>query len=485
MPIEGVDRKQLEELAEAGAAVTIPASLLLSLIVKIEKLEEEVTELKRNSRNSSKPPSSDRNNPNKPDKKKRKSGGKRKPGGQKGRRGKTLKQVADPDKVLTHRLAGNCQHCQASLRGVKADGYEKRQVFDLPEKISIEVTEHRAERGTCPCCANKVKAVFPEGVSAPVQYGERVQAMVVYLQTYQLLPCERLSELFGDIFDCPLSTGTVCRILEKGGEQAFPVVEAIKGRIREGPFVHSDETGMSLLGKIHWLHTASTPELTCLHVDRHRGESAMRSMGVLEGYTGHVIHDYLSSYYRITGLMHGLCNVHHIRDLTCVYEEYGQQWGSDMIELLLESKRLKDREKAGGRCVGSRTYDRLQQRYFEILEEGYAINPEPVRRPNQRGKLKRGKPLNMLDRFRDRQEEVMAFLIHGVPFDNNEAERDLRMMKTKQKISGCFRNLDHARAFAALRSIIASAKKQSINVLQILKSTLFKPVEAQDMLLGS
>ena len=251
-----------------------------------------------------------------------------------------------------------------------------------------------------------------------------------------------------------------------------------------GPYIHSDETGMSLFGKIHWLHTASTPQRTFLHVDRHRGEPAMRSMGVLEGYSGHVIHDYLSSYYRITGLQHGLCNAHHIRDLTCVHEEHGQQWASDMMGLLLEAKALKERENAGGRCVGARTLDRLQKRYFEILEDGYTINPEPVRRPGQRGKLKRGKPLNMLDRFRDRHQEVMAFLIHGVPFEaNNEAERDLRMLKTKQKISGCFRSLDHASAFAAIRSVIASAKKQTVNVLQILNSMLTNPAAAQEMLM--
>jgi transposase len=488
VPVEGVDRKQLEELAEAGASVTVPASLLVALIVKIEKLEEELAELKRNSRNSSKPPSSDRNNPNKPAGKKRKGKGRRKPGGQKGHQGKTLEQIAEADRVIFHSLAevgGKCTRCKTSLRGVKAEGYQRRQVFDLPEKITMEVTEHRAEKGACPCCGKKFKAAFPEGVNAPVQYGQRTQAMVVYLQVYQLLPCERLSEFFSDIFDCSLSTGTVCRILEKGGEQAAPVVAKIKGKIREGPYFHADETGMSLFGKIHWLHTASTPQLTCLHVDRHRGEPAMRAMGVLEGYTGHVIHDYLSSYYRITGLQHGLCNVHHIRDLTCVHEEHGQQWGSDMIGLLLEAKKLKDRENAGGRCVGPHTLDRLQQRYFRILEQGYAINPEPVRRPGQRGKLKHGKPLNMLNRFRDRHEEVMAFLIHGVPFDNNEAERDLRMMKTKQKISGCFRNLDHATAFAALRSIIASARKQAINVLQILKSTLTNPAAVQRLLLGT
>jgi transposase len=486
VPIEGIDRKQLEELAETDVSVAVPARSLLALVVKLERLEEEITGLKRTSRTSSKPPSSDRNNPNKPDKKKRKGkGGKRKPGAQKGHAGKTLKQVAEPDKVLIHPIGGKCMHCDTDLHGMKSDGYEKRQVFDVPEKITMEVTEHRAEKGTCPCCAKALKATFPEGVNAPVQYGERTQSLVLYLQTYQLLPCERLSELFSDVFDCNLSTGTICRMLERSADKTTPIIDAIKEKIREGPYLHCDETGLSLSGKIHWLHTASTPELTCLYVDRNRGLPAMLAMGVLEGYTGYVIHDYLSSYYRITGILHGLCNVHHIRDLTCVHEEHGQEWGSDMIKFLLEAKKLKDREKAGGRRVGERTLNRLQQRYFEILDEGYKLNPEPERRPGQRGKLKRGKPLNMLNRFCDRHEEVMAFLICGVPFDNNQAERDLRMMKTKQKISGCFRNLDQARAFASLRSIISSAKKQTINILQILQATLSDPRKAQQMILGT
>lgn len=484
MTIEGIDRRQLEELAGAGAPVTVPAALLLALLVRLERLEEEIAGLKRNSRNSSKPPSSDRNNPGKPERKS-KSKGKRKPGAQKGHRGETLRQVSEPDTVVVHRLGGKCGRCGTDLHGVEVRGHERRQVFDLPEKISMEVTEHRAEKGACPCCASPVKATFPEGVDAPAQYGERTRAMVLYLQAYQLLPCGRLGELFADLFGCALSTGTICRMLERSAGKTAPVVDAIREKIREGPHLHSDETGMSLSGEIHWLHTASTADLTYLHVDRHRGEPAMLAMGVLGGYTGLVIHDYLSSYYRIPGIRHGLCNAHHIRDLTCVHEDYGQGWAADMIALLLEAKKLDDRQKAGGRRVGGRTLGRIQGRYFEILEDGYALNPEPVRRPGQRGKLKRGKPLNLLDRFRDRHEEVMAFLIHGVPFDNNQAERDLRMMKTKQKISGCFRNLDQARAFAALRSIISSAKKRAINVMRIIRETLTAPGKAEETLLGT
>jgi transposase len=483
--IDLIDREQLEKLAAAGAMVTVPAALLLALLVRIEKLEEKIAALESNSRNSSKPPSSDRHNPSKPEKKKRRGAGKRKPGGQKGHKGKTLRQVADPDRVIVHRLGGKCGHCSASLEGSGGGGFERRQVFDLPGKIAMEVTEHRAESGTCPCCARKVGAAFPAGVAAPAQYGERVQTMVLYLHAYQLLPCERLSELFDDVFHCPLSTGTVSGFLEKAGARAEPVVEKIREKIRAGPFLHSDETGLSLSGGNYWLHTASTPQLTFLHIDKHRGESAMRAMGVLEDYDGFVIHDYLSAYYTIEGLSHALCNAHHIRDLTCVHEDHGQQWAADMIGLLLEAKKLKEREQAGGRPIGPKTLDRLQARYDAILEAGYAINPEPVRRPGQRGRLKRGKPLNLLNRFRDRDLEVMAFLVDDVPFDNNQAERDLRMMKVKQKISGCFRSLDHAAAFAKLRSIIGSARKQSINVLHIIKTTLSNPAETAALLLGT
>lgn len=490
MILEGVDRKELEALAEAGALVTISASQLLAVIVRFEQLEEKVASLESNSRNSSKPPSSDRHNPNKPKKPGgRKGKRKRKPGGQKGHTGKTLEQVPDPDHVEDHKLdrrGGKCGHCQGSLRGAESTGFEKRQVFDLPRKIAIEVTEHRAETGICPCCGKKVKASFPEEVTAPVQYGERIQTLVIYLHTYQLLPCERLGEFFGDVFGCSLCPGTVCSMLKKGGARAGPVYEAIKSTVIQAVFLHCDETGLSISGKLHWLHTASTPGLVYLHIDKHRGEAALRAMGILEGFEGWVVHDFLSAYYRIDGLKHVLCNAHLLRDLICVHEDHGQPWAADMMALLLEAKKLKDRELSGGRPIGPGTLTRLHERYVEILEAGYAINPEPERRPGQRGRLKRGKPLNLLMRLDERSDEVMAFLVHAeVPFDNNEAERDLRMMKVKQKISGCFRSIDHGRAFAGLRSIIASAKKQAINVLEILTLTLNNPEKAQQTLLGS
>lgn len=473
-------REELIELAKRDPEAI--ADLVLSLFDRLEKLEEEVAELKRNSRNSSKPPSSD-NNRNKPPKSQRKRGG-RKPGGQRGHQGHHLELVEDPDIVVTHELEGCCEGCGRDLREVEITGHERRQVHDLPEKISLEITEHQVKKGRCQC-GKQHKASFPEGVQAPVQYGERLSALVVYLSSYQLIPCERLSEFCADVFDCPLSPGTVVNMVARAGARAGPVAEAIKEKLREAEFIHCDETGTKILGANQWLHVTSTAELAYFHIDPKRGFEALERIGILQDYTGWVIHDYYSSYYRFENCYHGLCNAHHLRDLTYIAEDLGQSWASEMKGLLLEAKRLKDRENAGGRVVGPKTLARLEERYEAILMEGYEINPEPERKKGQRGRLKRGKALNLLDRFWNRQDEVFGFLYFHLPFDNNEAERDLRMMKTRQKISGCFRNSTHAGVFTNLRSVITSAKKKAINVLRILSQTLKDPAEASRWLLTS
>jgi transposase len=331
-------REELIELAKRDPEAI--ADLVLSLFDRLEKLEQEMAELKRNSRNSSKPPSSDRNNPNKPPKSQRQRG-KRKPGGQKGHPGHYLKPVEDPDVVVTHRLKGRCGCCGEDLSKAHVDGCEKRQVFDLPEKLTLEATEHRAESGRCAGCGKEYKACFPPEVRAPVQYGERVQAMVVYLSTYQLVPCDRLSELCGDLFDCPLSPGTVVNMVERAGSRASPIAEEIKEQVKQADWIHCDETGINLVGNNRWLHVACTPQWTYFHVDEKRGYEALQRIGILDEYTGWVVHDYYSSYYRFEKCNHGLCNVHHLRDLTYIAEDLGQSWAAEMKSLLLEMKKRK------------------------------------------------------------------------------------------------------------------------------------------------
>jgi transposase len=322
-------------------------------------------------------------------------------------------------------------------------------------------------------------------VKAPVQYGHRIRAVGTYLHVYHLLPFERLGEVFGDLFGCKLATGTLTNFIKDASIRATPVYERIRGEIISSDFMHNDETGLKILDKTSWLHVASTPKLAFFEVTAGRSFEDIKSVGVLEGYTGRSIHDFLPAYLKFEGLKHGLCNVHHLRDLTFIEEQYAQQWPVEMKALLLEMKKLKDREQEGSRKVGVGTTARLRTRYAEILSNGRVENPEPKPIPKKRGRPARGKPLNILDRFTNYEEEILSFLIHGVPFDNNEAERDLRMMKTRQKISGCFRSLEWSKRFAKIRSVITTGKKRSANVYELLQHLFSDPLEAEKLLLYS
>jgi len=488
--IEGLDRKGLEELARAGAMVSIPAALLLALLERIEELERKVAMLESNSRNSGKPPSSDKGNftnPPKPKSLRARSG--RKPGGQEGHKGSTLEQSAEPDHVVEHRFSpgDTCPGCSAELGaggsgGVPGTGdCEKRQVFELPP-ARVEVTEHRAQRRRCPACGRKVVAAFPAGVSAPVQYGPNLRACALYLGGYQLIPYQRLAELFAELFKCPLSQGTLANFVRRGGRKARETSGHIREALKSEPVLHLDETGCRQHGKGHWLHVACTGRLTYYHLDAGRGKEAMLAMGILEGYTGKVVHDFWVAYYFFKQCGHYLCNAHLLRELVYVDEQLGQPWAGKMIDVLLAAKKLRKRENARApgsrRVVGEQAELRISLLYSEAILEGYGLNPEPERRPGQRGRPARGKALNLLHRLEERAGEILAFLVDAeVPFDNNQAERDLRMMKVREKISGTFRSEGNARAFCDLRSVISTARKQSRRVIGTLVQLLQSPDE--------
>lgn len=471
---ERPNREDLIELTKEKPEEVV--DLLLSLWDRVELLEAKVAELAKNSRNSSKPPSSDKGNPNKPTKKPSSKGQKkRRPGGQDGHKGSTLEMSESPDKIIHHGFQSHCQHCATELSEVPPERVERRQVFDLPP-LEIEITEHQISCGQCPNCRKAIKGVFPDEVSAPVQYGSGIQALATYLGTYQMLPCERTSEFFADLFDCPLSTGTLSNILRRAGAKADPVTEAIKERIGQADLFGADETGASLGGKNHWLHIACTDRLSYYHFHPNRGFEALEDIGILSAYTGRVVHDFYQSYYRYEDCKHHLCNAHHLRDLTYIHEDLGQSWAQEMIELLLEAKKLRDRQNQGGRKVGAQSVDRILQKYREILKGGYVINPEPAKVEGKRGRPKRGKALNMLDRFRDREDEVIGFFLQeNVPFDNNQAERDLRMIKAKLKISGCFRSPAAAESFAKVRSVVSTARKAGAKMLETLQKLFEDP----------
>ena len=478
-------RENLVDLARSNPEAM--ADMFLTLWDKVSELEAKVSSLQKNSRNSSKPPSSDQHNPRRPGKEKKKaSKGKegRKPGGQKGHKGSTLEKAENPDHIVEHHLEGACP-CGQDLHGVKEEGFVPRQVFDLPPQIRIESTEHRAFYGTCPCCGKKARAQFPDHVNAPVQYGQRIRTWVTYLHAYQLLPCERLAESLGDLFSWRPSPGTISNILESAGTNAAPAAALLKEQIRNAEYIHLDETSLNLAGKKYWLYTASTPKQTYLYLHPNRSRAALAEFGILEGYEGFAIHDFYSIYLPYDQCGHGLCNAHHLRDLKYVEEELGQAWAGKLAKFLVRAKELKEKARLEGTGLDPGQLKRLRKEYTGILLAGHQVNPEPVAKPGQRGKPKRGKARNLLDRLIERDEEVLAFLYNDVPFDNNQAERDLRMMKTKQKISGCFRSLPHANAFVDIRSILASAKKQAVNAMEIIKAVIQQPDEVGRLLMAS
>jgi transposase len=328
-------------------------------------------------------------------------------------------------------------------------------------------------------------AGFPAAAAAPVQYGGRVRAAAAYLHTYHLVPYARLAETFDDLFGCPLSTGALAGFIKGAADRAGPLHEGIKEKVIASEFMHNDETGLSVLDKTCWLHTASTPDYAYLVVTPGRSFEDIRSVGVLEGYAGRSIHDFLAAYLKFEGLDHGLCNAHHLRELAFVEEELGQRWAAEMACLLLAAKEFAREEAEAGRGSDRGFVEEARKDFRRIVASGKEINPQPEKIPGRRGRTPKGKALNLLERFEKYEEEVLAFLIHGVPFDNNEAERDLRMMKTRQKISGCFRSLEWSNRFAKIRSVIASAKKRSVNVYEILQLMLSDTTKAKDLLFGT
>lgn len=297
-----------------------------------------------------------------------------------------------------------------------------------------------------------------------------------------MIPYERLQELFEVLFNHPLSQGTLANFIKRGGAQAQIAAGDIHSHIKAGNLIHGDETGCRVHGRRHWLHVASTAQFTYFMIHPKRGFEALEAMGIFNGYKGRAVHDYYQSYYRYDECSHHQCNAHIIRELTYIHEDMKQDWAGDMKDLILEAKSLRDREtlrKPGDRkVIGEQTRFRIQQRYCEIILQGYAINPEPEPVPGKRGKPKRGKALNLLHRFENEYDEIMGFFEYeGVPFDNNLAERDLRMMKIREKISGTFRSDEHTAAFANIRSVVSTLKKQGRTVLSGIADMLHCPGE--------
>jgi transposase len=381
------------------------------------------------------------------------------------------------DQVEQHWVA-TCSVCGQSLGDIEAETWDLRQVRDLAP-MRLTVTEHQAEVKSCPHCQSLNRGEFPPQVNRVVQYGASLKGLMVYLLDYQLLPSARVAELLSDVFGCELSEATLYSSRESCFAGLTSMEAAIAAQVQQAEVLHCDETGMRVKGTLWWLHVASTDSLTFYFVHTKRGKEAMEAMGILPNYEGISVHDGLKSYAQYA-CEHALCNAHHLRELTFILERYQQIWAQEMSLLLGDLKQQVDDAKVRDQKELDPTLVRwFEERYQSLIQAGVAANPVPQLPPDAtkpRGRPKQSPPKNLLDRLQH-QDQVLAFMYDfRVPFDNNQAERDLRMMKLKQKISGGFRSVEGAQMFARIRGYIATLKKQGLNVLDALKQVfLGKP----------
>jgi transposase len=447
-------------------------ALIRAQAAEIAALKARVAELERrldlNSSNSGKPPSSD--GLKKPPRVRSQREPSNKPsGGQKGHKGETLRQVAEPDSVVDH-FPSSCTACGAAVTPAMSSGHSARQVFDLPEPRPLVVTEHRAHNCVCAGCGAHTHASFPDGVNAPVQYGPRIASLVIYLLHYQLLPEDRLAELMADLFGIRLVAATIARMSRTCAARLHDFVDTVCALVAGAAVKHMDETGFRIGGKTQWLHVACTTWLTFYRVCARRGS-------LLANVVGIVVHDHWKPYYTMPSVLHALCNAHHLRELKALIDIEKEDWARKMHRLLRRACHAVNLARERGGVLKPRLIVCFARRYDAIVAEGLAFHEaqSPLRPAtdtqghNRRGRKPRRTGHNLLLRLASRKQDVLRFLNDpDVPFTNNQAERDGRMMKVKQKISGGFRSQEGAMDFAIVRSFISTAKKQGWNVIQAL-----------------
>jgi transposase len=441
----------------------------------ITGLRERVSTLEqrqaKNSKNSSLPPSSDRfvRIP----KSLRKQSGKPR-GGQAGHEGHALHQVETPDTILIHRVE-HCAHCHYDLSVAPARIAEKRQVIDVPAK-RLWTTEHQAEEKQCPACRHLTRACFPADVRAPAQYGRGIQTAATYLVSGQVVPYARASQLLHDLFGVQLSPATIAHFVQDCHQHLAAWETQLKADLLNARVLHQDETGMRVGKDGWWVHVCATKHLTHYGAHPKRGREGMNAIGIAPLFEGISVHDGLPSYqgYRFS---EALCNVHHLRDLTFIEEELKQDWAKEMKALLLSMKEAVEQARIRGQPeLETAELALLLTHYDQIVQAGYQINPL-IEKPKKSDQYKRlpGRPKqsparNLLDRFSTRKWEVLRFLLDfTVPFDNNQAERDLRMIKVQQKVSGCFRTPDGIISFCRIRSYLSTLRKQRVPIFAALE----------------
>lgn len=435
------------------------------LQVRVHELEARIS---KDSSNSSKPPSSD-GLKRKPKSLRGKSG--KKPGAQQGHAGKGLAQVKNPDVIVTH-APTNCHGCGSNLDQVEGACAEKRQVFDIP-RPKIEVTEHQVLEKQCPCCGKLNRGVFPENIRGPVQYGERVQALTAYFAHQHFIPVDRVCQIFEDIFGIAISPGTCSNVDEKLFWQLEPFESGLKTYLLAARVLHFDETGMRCEKKLRWVHVASSQLATLYTIHAKRGQEAMDEAGILPLFQGIGIHDHWFPYFAYEQMRHGLCNAHHLRELTFIHEQEKEDWAKRMKDLLIFAKNEVERYLEQG-ALPPEILLRIEEAYGQIIAEGFEYHSLlPPLPKGKRGRQKQRDGKNLLDRLKEKRSCVLRFIYDfSVAFTNNLGEQDIRMVKLKQKISGCFRIFKGGQIFCRIRSYISTARKQDWNIWDALTEAI-------------
>jgi transposase len=482
--------KLTKELARAKATLAHKTAQLLEqqqlnhqLRCRIRELEREIERgpapVERDSHNSSLPPSLDPPWKKTPRTHSLRQQTGRRVGGQPGHRGSTLRRADSPDEVVTH-AAQTCPGCGSSLHGADAITSERRQVFDLPV-VRLCVTEHRRETRRCPKCATQARGEFPAEVCAPTQYGPRVLTHSAYLRLYQLLPAARTAEALRDLCGCPLSPATVERSGRIFSGKLVRCEQRLKAAITGSPVVGADETGLRVAGTGGWVHVARTDALTHYAYDPRRGQAAMQEVGILPQFRGTLVRDGYLSYTRFECCRHSLCNAHLLRELVYVEEVSPAQavWTKPFAALLVEIKEAAEEVRATGHAqLSEETQGAYLRRYDRLLRKADKLNPPPLKVVAESDAAKKQRPplspaRRLVNRLLRHRDEVLRFMTDlAVPFTNNGAERDLRMVKVQQKVSGCFRTEDGARAFCRVRSYLSTARKQGHPLLHALERVL-------------
>ncbi len=452
-------------IKEQGDQITRLEHQVTVLTQQVHALQERVA---KDSHNSHLPPSSDRFS--RQPKSLRKTSGK-KPGGQAGHPGTTLLFSPCPDEVMVHAVE-RCEQCQGDLRQVPPSIVERRQVVDVPP-ARLLVREHQSEQKQCPHCQHVTVAAFPAEVRAPVQYGPRIAALAVYLVQQQLLPWSRACEVLTDLVGVQPSRGTLASLIECCAQNLSAVEEQIKEALVKAEVLHQDETGLYVNGLRSWMHVACTSQLTHYAVHPKRGKAALDAIGILPRFKGTSVHDGWHSYFLYT-CSHALCLVHVLRELTFLAEEQQQEWAAELKTLLLEMKAATEEARLADKAsLHPLEVDDWKAQFWELLAQGDELNPVAQAPPGKKGRAKQSTARNLLDRLHRDQEAVLAFLHRlVVPFDNNQAERDIRMVKVQQKVSGSFRSEAGAAAFCRIRGYLSTLRKQGLHLLSALEATL-------------